>query len=249
MNKKGSVFVELSGCTVSNIDTLTVITTRQLPEIADVSSVNLGTTFEFNNTNYRFNPVKGNELYFIGSVGTKKLKKNAEILQLKDPNDSSFNFASLYDTLQSSDYQFRLNLNGAHYFKLSRASTLRLSLNAGWYESQKIYRNELFQIGGYKLLRGFDEESILASQYTVGSLEYRYLIGMNSFLFGFCDAGWAKNNVPDYAVNSVYIGVGLGLAFETKAGIFNMSYAVGKQDSNPFEFRQAKIHLGYVNFF
>jgi outer membrane protein assembly factor BamA len=249
MNKKASVFIQLSGCTVSNIDTLEVIATRQLPAIADVSSVNIGTSFEFNNTNYRYNAIRGNELYFIGSVGTKKLKRNAEILQLKDPNDSSFDFGSLYDTLQSSDYQFRLNFTGAHYFQLGRASTLRLAVNAAWYESQKIYRNELFQIGGYKLLRGFDEESILASEYTVGSLEYRYLIGMNSFLFSFLDAGWAKNDVPGYAINSIYLGVGLGLAFETKAGIFNMSYAVGKQDSNPFEFRQAKIHLGYVNFF
>jgi outer membrane translocation and assembly module TamA len=107
----------------------------------------------------------------------------------------------------------------------------------------------LYQIGGYRLLRGFDEESILASEYTVGSLEYRYLIGMNSFLFSFIDGGWAKNDVPGYAINNLYLGIGLGLAFETKAGIFNMSYAIGKQDSNPFEFRQAKIHLGYVNFF
>jgi len=45
------------------------------------------------------------------------------------------------------------------------------------------------------------------------------------------------------------LGVGLGIAFETKAGIFNMSYAVGKRDDSNFNLRQAKIHLGYVNFF
>jgi outer membrane translocation and assembly module TamA len=104
-------------------------------------------------------------------------------------------------------------------------------------------------IGGYKLLRGFDEESIYASDYAVGTLEYRYLIGMNSFLFSFVDLGWAKNNIPTYSFSSSYIGVGLGLAFETKAGIFNISYAVGKQDNNSFSLREAKIHLGYVNFF
>ncbi len=89
----------------------------------------------------------------------------------------------------------------------------------------------------------------LASQYAVTSLEFRYLIGMNSFLFSFVDGGWAKNEVPGYAINNLYLGIGLGLAFETKAGIFNMSYAVGKTGNNPFEFSQAKIHLGYVNFF
>jgi outer membrane protein assembly factor BamA len=249
MNKKGSIFIESTGCTVLTIDTAQIIATRQLPEVADVSSLSLGVTYDFNNTNYRYNAVRGNELYFIGSAGTKRLNKNSEITKLKDVNDPAFDYSTLYDTALTSTYQFRLNIAGAHYFQLSHASTIRFALNAAWYQSPKIYRNELYQIGGYRLLRGFDEESILASEYTVGSLEYRYLIGMNSFLFSFIDGGWAKNDVPGYAINNLYLGIGLGLAFETKAGIFNMSYAIGKEDSNPFEFRQAKIHLGYVNFF
>ncbi|HEY4935107.1 MAG TPA: hypothetical protein VII44_00925 [Puia sp.] len=249
MNRKGSVFIESTGCTVLTIDTAQIIATRQLPEVADVSSLSLGATYEFNNTNYKFNAVRGNEIYFIGSAGTKRLKKNSEITKLKDENDPSFDYSTLYDTVKTSAYQFRLNIAGAHYFQLSHASTIRFALNAAWYQSPKIFRNELYQIGGYRLLRGFDEESILASEYTVGSLEYRYLIGMNSFLFSFIDGGWAKNDVPGYAINNLYLGIGLGLAFETKAGIFNMSYAIGKQGSNPFEFRQAKIHLGYLNFF
>ncbi len=248
-NKKGSIFIETTGCTVLTIDTTQIIATRQLPEVADVSSLSLGITYDFNNTNYRYNAIRGNELYFIGSAGTKRLNRNSEITKLKDVNDTTFDFSTLYDTALTSTYQFRLNFAGAHYFPLSRASTIRLALNAAWYQSPKIYRNELFQIGGYKLLRGFDEESILASEYTVGSIEYRYLIGMNSFLFSFIDGGWAKNDVPGYAINNLYLGIGLGLAFETKAGIFNMSYAVGKEGANPFEFSQAKIHLGYVNFF
>jgi outer membrane protein assembly factor BamA len=249
MNRKASVFFQTAGCTVLTIDTAKIIATKQLPQLADVSSLSLGATYEFNNTNYKFNAVRGNELYFIGSAGTKRLKKNSQIIRLKDENDPSFDYGTLYDTVKTSTYQFRLNFSGAHYFMLSRVSTIRFALNAAWYQSPKIFRNELFQIGGYKLLRGFDEESILASEYTAGSLEYRYLIGMNSFLFSFIDGGWAKNNVPGYAINNLYLGIGVGLAFETKAGIFNMSYAVGKQGNNPFEFRQAKIHLGYVNFF
>jgi outer membrane protein assembly factor BamA len=249
MNKKGSVFIQTTGCTVLTIDTAQIISTKQLPEVADLSSLSLGATYEFNNTNYRFNAIRGNEFYFIGSAGTKRLKKNSEIIRLKDENDPSFDYGTLYDTVKLSAYQFRLNFSGAHYFPMSRASTIRFALNAAWYQSPKIFRNELFQIGGYKLLRGFNEESILASEYVVSSLEYRYLIGMNSFLFSFVDGGWAKNDVPGYAINNMYLGIGVGLAFETKAGIFNMSYAVGKEGSDPFEFRQAKIHLGYLNFF
>ena len=43
----------------------------------------------------RFNAVRGNEFYFIGSAGTKNLKKNSEILQLKDENDPSFDYSDI----------------------------------------------------------------------------------------------------------------------------------------------------------
>ncbi len=98
-------------------------------------------------------------------------------------------------------------------------------------------------------MRGFDEASILASQYAVGTLEYHYLIGLNSYLFSFLDVGWAKNNVPGYNLNSSFTGLGLGMAMEKKAGIFNLSFAVGKQGSNGLDLHDSKIHLGYVSFF
>jgi hemolysin activation/secretion protein len=107
----------------------------------------------------------------------------------------------------------------------------------------------LFQIGGYKLLRGFDEESIYASQYAVTTAEYRYLIGRNSFLFTFVDFGWARNTASSANSSHTYFGTGLGMALETKAGIFNISYAVGKRNDLNFDLRQSKIHFGYVNFF
>jgi outer membrane protein assembly factor BamA len=248
-NQNGTVFLRSTTTNILNIDTLSVISSHALPTEADISSVNLGLTYDFNNTNYRFNPRSGNELQFVGSAGTKTIHKNAQIQKLIDPSDSGFDFNSLYDTVKLNSYEFQVKLAGAHYFPLTRASTLRLGFNGGVFSSPSTYRNELFLIGGYKLLRGFDEASILAAQYAVGSLEYRYLIGLNSFMFSFLDAGWARNNVPGYELNNVYLGMGLGLAFETKAGIFNISYAVGKRNDTNLNLRDAKIHLGYVSFF
>ena len=112
-----------------------------------------------------------------------------------------------------------------------------------------MFRNELFQIGGYRLLRGFDEESIFASQYVVATFEYRYLIGQNSYLFAFSDGAWARNKSQFSNVSNTFIGAGFGISFETKAGLFNISFATGKRDDIPMNLRQAKIHFGYVNFF
>jgi len=249
VHQTGTVFIKDMISNLLNVDTLQVIAAHALPTEADISSVSLGVTYEFNNTNYRFNPRRGNELQFLGSAGTKKVKENPQILKLKDPSDTTFSFGTLYDTVKLHSYQFLVKLAAAHYFPLTRASTLKLGFNGGVYNSPNTYRNELFLIGGYKLLRGFDEESILASQYAVGTLEYRYLVGLNSYLFTFVDGGWAKNNVPGYNLNSTFLGLGLGMAFETKAGIFNISYAMGKRDNTNFNFHDAKIHLGYVSFF
>ncbi|MHA4808383.1 BamA/TamA family outer membrane protein [Flavitalea flava] len=247
--QNGSVFIRSMSTSLLNLDSFSVIASHTLPVVADISSISFGMTYEFNNTNYRFNPRKGNELQFMGSVGTKKIKENPHILKLSDPSDPGFDFGSLYDTVKLKSYELLVRLAAAHYFPFSRASTLKLAFNGGAFSSPNSYRNELFLIGGYKLLRGFDEESILAAQYTVGTLEYRYLIGLNSFLFTFLDLGWAKNNIPGYNLNKVFLGTGLGLAFETKAGIFNISYAVGKQSDTHINLRDAKIHLGYVSFF
>lgn len=245
----GSVFIQNFQTNVITVDTLVVKSSRTLPQQADIRTVNLGINYEWFNTDYRFNPRKGNEWQLSLTAGSKKIKKNTVIVGLKDESDPGFDFNRLYDTVQLNSYQFRLKASIAHYFKLTRYSTLKTAMNGGWYQSPAIFRNELFQIGGYKLLRGFDEESIFASQYAVGTLEYRYLVGRNSFLFYFIDGGWSKNTAVYARSANNYWGTGLGMAFETKAGIFNISYAVGKRDDTKFNMRQAKIHIGYVNYF
>lgn len=248
-NQTGSVYIQNLSTNLLSVDTVRVKNTHELPTEADVRSVNIGINYEWFNTDYRFNPRRGNEIVINTSAGTKKINKNSSIVKLRDDSDPNFDFNSLYDTVNLNAYQFRVKLAAAHYFKLTRASTLKTAVNGGWFQSPSIYRNELFQIGGYRLLRGFDEESIFASRYAVGTVEYRYLLGQNSFMFAFTDVGWAKNTMPSVNQSNTFLGVGLGMAFETKAGIFNISYAAGKRDDAKFNLRQSKIHLGYVNYF
>ena len=71
----------------------------------------------------------------------------------------------------------------------------------------------------------------------------------NRFTDRLADGGWARNNSQFANTSNTFIGSGLGLAFETKAGIFNIAFAAGKRNDLPFNLRQSKIHFGYVNFF
>jgi outer membrane protein assembly factor BamA len=243
-NKTGKIILQSQQTNVLQLDTFRIKASKRLPDIADVSAINLGINYEVSNTDYRFNPRRGNELSIFGSIGNKTIKKNNLITQIKD---TSFNYSRLYDSVQLKTYQLRLTVKGAHYFKAGKQTVLKAGVNAGWFESPSFFRNELFQIGGYRLLRGFDEESIFTNRYVVGTLEYRYLIGVNSNFFVFSDVGYSNNSIRKQS--NGYLGAGGGLSFETKGGIFNISYAVGKRDDLNFDIKQSKIHFGYVSIF
>lgn len=245
----GSVFIQRLATNLLTVDTFAVKGSRKLPAEADVSSVNLGVNYEWITTDYRFNPRKGNEVSVTASAGTKTVRKNNVIIKLEDASEPSFDFNTLYDTFQLKAYQFRVKLKANHFFPLGKASTLKAGFHGGWFQSPSVFRNELFQIGGYKLLRGFDEESIFSSAFGVATAEYRYLIGQNSFLSAFMDYGVSRNSAVSSGSLNRFLGAGLGMAFETKAGIFNITYAAGKRDNENFNLRQSKIHLGYVNYF
>ena len=246
--QSASLFLLRRQSIVNGVNTAQVLFTRQLPAEVDVSSNNVGITYGFNNTNYRLNPQRGNEVFVTASAGFRQIRKNNQVVELKDPNDPGFAFESLYDTLKLNAYQFRIIASAARYFQLGRQGVFKLGLNGGVFGSERIFRNELFQIGGYRLLRGFDEESQYVSQYAVSTLEYRYLIGQNSFFFTFLDGGWAKHLVEGDN-RFLYLGTGIGLSFETKAGLINLAWALGRRDDTEFNLRQSKVHLGFINYF
>ena len=248
--QSGKVFFQQLSTNLLTVDTNLVKATRELPPYIDVTTTNLGIDYQFNNTDYRFNPRKGNEIGITITGGLRRIKENSNITSLqKDINGNDFDFSSLYDTLKPKVYIFRTRGFATHYFQLNRQSTFKASLQGGLIQTKDVFKNEIFQIGGYKLLRGFDEESIFATQYAVASVEYRFLIGLNSFLFGFTDFGYAGDNSYSENIDHTYLGFGLGIAFETKAGIFNLTYAVGKRDDLNLNLRQSKIHFGFVSLF
>lgn len=248
-NQSGKIFGQWQKSFLlgTGVDTNLVKATKKLPPNIDVSAVNIGLEYEWNKTDYRLNPRKGNEIKLTGAVGIKNIKKNNEILALKDPG---FNYASLYDSVKARAYQFKIKLSAAHFFPVGKQATVKTAVNGGLFISPSTFRNELFQIGGYKLLRGFNEESIYATQYAVLTAEYRYRLKLNSYMFAFVDGGWVKNKYQNINLNNNFIGAGLGLAFETRFGLLNISYAAGKRDDVKLNLREAsKIHFGYVNYF
>jgi len=247
--QSGKLYVQHWQTIANGINTAFVLQNHRLPDEADVSSFNLGIDYSLNTTDYSRNPRRGNEFIISTTAGTKKIKKNTQVVELHDPNDPSFDFEKLYDTVKLKTYQFRVKVAAARYFSLGEQGTIKTAINSGIFQSGNVFRNELFQIGGFRLLRGFDEESQYLSQYIIGTAEYHYIIGQNSYFYALLDGGWGRNNSQNTKISHTYLSTGLGLAFEVKFGVFNIAWAIGRRDDIPFNLRQSKIHFGFVNYF
>jgi hemolysin activation/secretion protein len=122
---------------------------------------------------------------------------------------------------------------------------------AGIFSGGTVLPNEQFRIGGARLLRGFDEQSVFARDYVVLTTEFRLLLGGNAFLYGFLDAGRVNprsKTRPDAPIDYP-LGFGAGINIDTRAGVFGLSLALGKSNGIPLDFGAPKVHLGYVSVF
>ncbi|MGB3073682.1 MAG: BamA/TamA family outer membrane protein, partial [Chitinophagales bacterium] len=232
-----------------SVDTVSIIQSKALPPNIDYNTKFYGIGFLFEKLDYRNNPRSGIALLFNAEGGNKTVKENAEISTLENPADPEFDFSSLYDSVNEKKTQFRLVGNLNYYVPISRRSCFMTAYHGGAIIGEKIYANERYYLGGFHLLRGFDEQSILATQYHILTAEYHYFLGRNSFLYLFFDGSYVEDRSFDPLTHDMPFGFGAGFNFETKAGIFGLSYALGHQQNNPIEFRAAKIHFGYVNNF
>lgn len=208
-----------------------------LPDYADIRKNLGGIEYHFENLDYRFNPRKGIQVNLSGTGGVKTIRRNSNI----NP--------SLYDSLDLRTGQFEgvVRFNG--YIPSFRRQTLMIGLSAGKVWNSQLFENELYRIGGMSNLRGFDEESIRASMYSVLLLEYRYLFERNSFLALFWNGAYIEKNTRKSEHSDLPYGLGAGISFETRIGIFSLYYALGAQEHGSISFRQSKIHFGISTAF
>jgi len=218
-----------------------------LPADMDVAGNGLGVEYFFSKTDYRLNPRKGFEAKAAVAGMQRSIRTNDAITGLDD--GSGFDYASLYDTLQMKSYQYRLSAEAAWYKPLWKTVILKLAYHGGYVSGNNLFLNELFQIGGFKLLRGFDEQSLYVNQYHVATIELRLLLNRNSYFYIFNDDGYTITQYNSIYRKDIPIGLGAGITLETKTGIFSIAFALGKHDGEAMQFRQTKIHFGYVAYF
>jgi hemolysin activation/secretion protein len=183
------------------------------------------------------NPRKGYRILTRVGAGNRVITKNQALNQ------------EVYEGLKLKSIQFTGFIDADFFIPIRSRSVITPGILAAAIGGQSLFENELYRIGGNNTLRGFNEESIFASAYSIVNMEYRYLLEENSFLFLFANVAYYENKAVNRNVADRPYGFGAGMSFETKAGIFSISYALGSQFGNPIETRTAKVHFGLTSLF
>ncbi len=204
------------------------------PAILDFKSQIFNLEVNFKRLDYIFNPRSGWAARLSGGYGARNIIRQYNISD------------SFYDSIPLKTNQLKLSLQLQYFIPLFRRQTLLLSNKSALLDGSYLLENELFRIGGFSDLRGFDEISIYASTYSIFTIEWRMLLEKNSYINVFWNGAYVENKHRDIKNYDQPMGFGAGISFETKAGILNLSYAVGRQQGNPFEFNKSKVHFGYT---
>jgi outer membrane protein assembly factor BamA len=200
-----------------------------MQNLGTVKTNSYGIAFVYNKVDYLPNPTRGLVVETKFSAGTRSA-------QLNDTTP----------VIKSTVYRGLVSVSG--FIPLAKRHVLMLRARANLYHAPVIYANEAHRYGGLSTQRGFNEEELYATAQTTGTVEYRFLVDKNSYAFAFYDQSWYENNSQQY-YNDQPFGFGVGFSFGTTIGVFSISYALGKQFDNPVQFKNGKIHFGYIAYF
>ena len=195
-----------------------------------------GLQFRRNRTDRRFSPRNGYRLSLSVAGGTRRFRNAVTEGEEGDPNSGQFETTALAE----------------YYFQPLRGTAFMTRLwGAALFSDAPLAVNEQYRIGGARLLRGFNEQQIFAGRYAILTGEFRLLLGEQAFLYLFGDYAYVDGRsrarptvAPDYP-----LGLGAGVNFDTRAGIFSLSLALGRRAGEPLDIGAPKVHLGYLSVF
>lgn len=143
----------------------------------------------------------------------------------------------------------KYSVDAEGYISIFLRQVIMIGFHGKQVTSSRLEVSDLYQFGGTTTLRGYRENQFFASKIAWTNIEYRFLTGRASSLYGFIDGGYyyrpADNLKSIAGQESSLYGYGFGARVETGLGILNVNYALGEGDS----FSNGKIHVGIINEF
>jgi len=244
------LFFQRNESVLITADTLRVKATKSLPQNQPMRYIGYGTAFKLNRLDYPFNPLKGFKVDVIGQYGTKQILKDNRINSIILQNEAGQPYR-IYDSTVMKMRQYHVSGSAEMFFPFSKNVTLKSAVKSEGLYAPDIYFNELIRFGGVHSLRGFNEQSLFASFYSLINLELRYLTGQNSNLFVFFNAAYYedRSTIREQPLTDTPFGFGMGAYLETGNGILTLIYALGSENNNPIRLEAGKIHIGFTALF
>ena len=162
----------------------------------------------------------------------------------------NFNISIAYGSRKaqnSNSPQLRTEVNATSQFAINPKHQFQLIAHGAFLESEDYLLNELYRLGGVDTIRGFVNNTLDGDTYATVQTEYRYQIASGLYLHSIVDIGYLSNTLIDNG--SELLGVGLGAAITTRAGILQFQIAAGKSDTQELRFNNSVVHLNLVSRF
>lgn len=147
----------------------------------------------------------------------------------------------------TSEKQTQLLLDAFKIFNLNKKNSIYLRLNGSSLISNNYFENELYRFGGINSMRGFEENSLLATSYGFINTEYRLQLNPTIYIHTIIDIASFKNNVIN--LNEKLYAYGFGFGILSNAGLLKLNFANGKTDTQKFKFSNSQVHLSLTALF
>ncbi|MGF1586168.1 MAG: BamA/TamA family outer membrane protein [Bacteroidales bacterium] len=208
---------------------------------AEIRGQSAGLSWRRHKIDNRINPYRGWLVHGSAGAGNKSITLPADQTSPGKVSKGRFGEGSVR-------LEWFIPVTGSTTLMFANLSAIKMNFGTQD-EDNFFFANEMYLLGGIHSIRGFDERSIAASAYSIQRIEYRYLFEESSNIFLFFDGMVYKQRLPGPDISDTPYGFGGGFTFNTRAGQFAISYALGSQMGNPLSFRSGKVHMGIVNRF
>ncbi len=199
------------------------------PDLNKFSILLYGLGYQVNSLDNQFLPSSGGLVKLTSSAGSKTKTRSKRAAMMEGCSDLVY-----YKPIINQRLVISLQ---------SRTKILYQTQN------EEFSVNELYRIGGLGTLRGFNQESVFTSFYSVLSTEVHLRFSSASGVYLFTEKGFVKAYKTSEITNAWPLSFGFGLNLTTVSGLFQLVYATGKGFGQSFGLKDAKVHVGYIALF
>lgn len=182
--------------------------------------------------------------FFIGAIYNFSIPKNDFLKNNLFYFDITFS-AGKRNIKQEKTNQIKITLNTSYIFELNSRNSIFIKNNTGYLNSSTYIDNELFRIGGQNSIRGFNEQSIFAKNYSYFNLEYRYLTSETSYLYTISDIA----RITTLKKGENLLSLGAGYLFRVKNTQININMAINASKNSQAKITNTQLSISWINYF